>query len=816
MSDVPARTTWGSQLAGKWQVPLLLASAVMLAAGIWRLRPAPVAPDFEALYSKAVALHKAELFPEASSYIEQLRSDPARSAAEKRRLDLLMAQVIFEHERGNIVHGPGNLAKIIEYSEHPEEKGADLDPAVRVMRATAWEWMHEPEKAIAEYEGAIAEGAARPWELRKRVLDIRRSTGALSEDALLKECGTFVGPEVDDALACWAAEQTVEILARRKKYEEAERFLAAHAERFKGPTQKGGYDYLQALIWYHMGKRSDAERTLRMLRDATTPADPVYAHAGWLLGRILLEEQSPAAALAFFDDVVRQTSPGPYRSASVLGRAECLAALERFPESLSAFNEAIRQATESPYESIIDLGMVRDSTSALSQVLAAGGRQAEAMAYLRIAARLAPPSDNVMQAAYTERLADLALSLGNSMLARASEPKRPDRSSLLQEAQDAFVEAGQHFLRLAKLASVDEPAATAATWNAADAFDVAGERRRTAEVLEAFLRERGESTQAPQALHRLGQTYQAVGDYGAAIERYQQALIRFPRTPAAIASLVPLADCFLALGQPDKAEQTLLRIVDHAPDDPLGLITPAAVQFREAMFKLADLYAKSGEHEKAIARYEEAIERYRDDPRTDRAVFMLAEAYRRSAERIRQDIEDGRNVARKEQLKGLHQARLQRSHELYGKVIERYRGRADGAMGELDRLYLKLSHLYRADAVFDLSKVATAGDERAFAEALEMYDRAAWIYQQDPVSMSAYIQMINCHLRLGRQEKARMVLQRARWALRNIPDEAFASSPPEENRAFWEQYLNWLERTPTLATTRPADAAPPVALGTRP
>src|SRR5690606_12479245 len=118
---------------------------------------------------------------------------------------------------------------------------------------------------------------------------------------------------------------------------------------------------------------------------------------------------------------------------------------------------------------------------------------------------------------------------------------------------------------------------------------------------------------------------------------YRRNLVEFPRTPSAVSSLVPLADCFLALGRQPEAEATLLRIVTRDPDDPVSLITPAAGEYRDALFRLGDLYLQAGKYEAAIARYEEAIERYVDDPRTGRAIYMLADAYRLSANRLRDD-----------------------------------------------------------------------------------------------------------------------------------------------------------------------------------
>ncbi len=56
MSDVPQRVSLRDQLSGRWQIPLLVASLALLAAGIWRMRPARKPPTFEQVFEYAVAL----------------------------------------------------------------------------------------------------------------------------------------------------------------------------------------------------------------------------------------------------------------------------------------------------------------------------------------------------------------------------------------------------------------------------------------------------------------------------------------------------------------------------------------------------------------------------------------------------------------------------------------------------------------------------------------------------------------------------------------------------------------------------------------
>lgn len=796
MSDVPAKATFSARIAGHWQVPLLLVSLGLLAAGVWRLRPAPQPPSFEQLYAQAVRLRESQLYPEASRYIEQLLADPQRRPEQRRRLHALLADVIFAHEMGNSIHGPANARALLENTELALAPGEAYTAAAHYRRALAFEWLRNEREAVSEYQQAVAKGIEHPWMIRKRILEIEQVVAGLSIDDLLRRYDPFVSEEgVPEELRYWAADQKVTALAGQKRFKEAEQVLFEHARRFLSSPLKGEYDYLQAKMWYYLGRLDDAERLLRSQRDELVPGRPLYARSGWLLGRILQARESPEFARTFYDDVIQNTTPGPYRVASMLGRAEVLAQLDRHEEAVAAFEETIRLTTEDPYGSLVDLLSVRASTTLVYEELLRQEKLAEAMGYLKVAARLVGPADAAEQAKYAERLAALSFKLGEMYL-KASESGEVGAGG---RARESFVEAAGHYLRLAKLTSLDGAKSTTATWHAADAYDNAADRRAAANVLEVFLQERPLSVRAPEALLRLGQTYQSQGMFEEAILKYQQNLLQHPNVPFAVRSLVPLAECFIATGQLDKAEDTLLRMIEHRPGDELALVEPSAAQYRDALFKLGDLYVQAGQHEKAIARYEEAVERYPTDPRTGQITYLLAEAYRKSALRIREDIEDPANAAYREDLRNKYGDRLRRAAGLYGQVIDRYQSVPEASMSDLQRLQIKLSYFQRADMIYDQTRVAGMADVTAYAEALDVYDRAAWVYQNDPMTMSAYVQMMTCHLRMGNVDRARMVLQRARWALKGISDEQFERGiSPLEGREFWEEYLTWLERTPTF------------------
>jgi tetratricopeptide (TPR) repeat protein len=793
-----------AELRGRWQIPLLFVSFGLLVVAAWRAVPKtappppapPAAPKFEEMLAQATHLKEAGLFAEASDYIESVLAQPVLTPEQTISLHKMMVEVIYAAESRNSVHGVNNCRRLIEHSDRSLAEGESFVAQDHLVRASAKEWLGQMDDAIQEYLQAIEKGAEGPWPIRQHIIQLKRLNGKMTSAELHAELDTFLASQgVPLDLQFWAAEIKIDLFAAQGRHDLAEEFLAKNADRFSETVWRAEYEYLRAISLFYIGRLDEAERMLRGLREQVESGAPLYAQAGWLLGSIMQRNGAPEHALSFFDDVLRNTGPSPSRAASLLGRAECLADMELYADAIQAYERLVRIITEDPLSVELDVKGIRESARVWYQNLYQKGKLDQALLFLRFSANLVPPTDAELQAGYSQQLASLQFELGRAASVRAAAGQSPEDA---KAAQRILVEAGEEYLRLTKNATIDESTLTSAMWRAAEAFDMAGERGRMIEVLESFVREYPSAVRTPDALLQLGRAYAAGGNLAKAVEYYQKNLIDFPRTPAALASLIPLADCFQEMKAGDKAEQTLLRIVTPRPGDELALITPEAPEYRDAIFRLGDLYMRQEQYEKAIARYEEAMERYADDRRSDLAAFHLADACRKSVPQIRKDMDDPKNIAFKESLHAMQLQRLRRAHEMFDQVIVRYEARPEESLGDLDRLSFKLSHLYSADAVYDLSLVSGAGTQ-PFAQALSLYEKAAWKFQREPIAMSAYVQIINCYLRLGKVGQAWMALQRARWALRNIPDEAFSQYAPDQNRGYWENYLSWLEKKPTFA-----------------
>ncbi|MHC4798501.1 MAG: tetratricopeptide repeat protein [Planctomycetota bacterium] len=805
MSDLPDKQDSAPRQSGRWQVPLLVFSICFIIFSIWRMNQPPKEPPFDKLYARLVSLKKAGFYPETRRYIEYFLASPRRTPQQSRYLHRLIAEVIFDQESGNTIHAEESALKIIEHSDQGLPEGKTHDGRMHWMRSFAWQWLRQPGQALAECQLAVDKGIDNIWEGRKRIIEIKRTVGGMAVEHFHEAYREFlVNGGVSDDLRYWAVEQKIELYLRESRHDEAQRFLAGNIETFYESAQKDRCDYLQALVWFHVKRLDEAEGLLRRLLERTEPADELYARTGWLLGRILQADNKLERALACYADVAAQTTAGAYRTASMFRQAELLASLGRHRQSVKAFTEVVRFTREDAYDSKIDLSAIRKSTTLEYQKLFAEGKLAEALEYLKIAAQLVPSGHAQLQAVYAERLADLYFALGRSGPAE----EVTDDPVIGKQSRHYLSRAGAEYLRLAKLLMLDEAASFEAVRRAADAFDMAGEQQRTIEILEAFVEDQPQGRRTADVLHRLGGMYQNLGEYTRAIEIYRRNLNGFGVTSSTCLSIVPLADCLMSTNDFEKAEQVLLRVVEPSPgpdgsSDPLW---PDGDVYKRALLRLSDLYRQTGDYEKAVVGYEEALERFGGEPRAVRITFRLADVYRKSSAHLLESLNDCPYAAGKQKLEDLRGQRLEKAGRLFDEVIGLYNSRAERSLDQLDRLYVKLSHFYRADVRFDLLLGSGCSDGALIEQALKLYERAAWMYRQDPMVMSACVQMVNCYLQVDRRDEARSTLYWARSVLADIPDAQFMQYSPKQDRSWWMDYLRWLEGTLVFDGSVPRDA----------
>jgi len=779
---------------GKWQFPLLFCSVVLLAGVLFGTRPKRPVVSFEVYLKQIVALEKGGFYREAADFIESLLGQE-RSDDERAQLHRQMARTIYLAEKKLSEHNAGNLRRII--SNHRQASEGELLPTAGDVEqvARSYDWLGDSEQAIKEYRRVLALNPDGANGIRRRIVELVSCFPEVSPEQVIEEIDDLLAHSGDQlADLMWGVERKVELLVEEGRLADARGLIKSTRPAVEETPFVSELDYLEGLTCFYAGDYEEAERRLRSLRSRVQPESVLAAKSGWLLGSLDYRDGRPQRALSAFEDVLSSFARGPYAAASKLGRAEALAALERYDEAAEAYAEVVALVESGAEGRLIDGAAVKTSLVSLHQSLRELDRIDEALRFVELATKLVDRKKTAELSFYLRTISDLHEHLGREARERASswtEGSDGQSSDELSElAKSHFAAAAETLLRLAKLNTLQNAVGADAEWRAAENFDLAGRTGRVVEVLERFVADRPANWRTPRALFQLGQAYQASNLVEDAISSYRRLLQEWPRTLAAFDSYVPLAQCFVAKGREyyPQAEQVLLMVLEEDPTGP-GFHTPQAPQFREALLRLGELYARQDRHEQAISRLEDFLEYYPDDERAARIRFMLAESYRRSGLALR-DRSDGEvQIKVRGRLVEEFGSRVRRAAELYSRVIAAYEQSGPESLGAKERLYLQLSYVYRADCYFDLGE---------YERAIELYEKAAYRYQGELVVLAAHIQIINCYYRLGQLDRAKRALERARWRLRQMPESLFDGVASSRDRQWWGEMLGWVGKSGVL------------------
>jgi len=264
----------------------------------------------------------------------------------------------------------------------------------------------------------------------------------------------------------------------------------------------------------------------------------------------------------------------------------------------------------------------------------------------------------------------------------------------------------------------------------------------------------------------------------AAIGIYEGIIETNPTSTEAYRSHVPLARCYLLVSKDSeigKAEEHLASVLDgtyFAPDSP---------QYREALNELGQVYRRVGRYPEAIERLREAIERYPESEERVRLIFNLADSLRLSASEIDEELGLAMPQSRRIELKKLRESRLEEAMTMYDGVRETIDGKPPARRTPLEDIFLRNSLFYRGDCAFELGE---------FAEAIEFYDAAAQRYAEDPASIVAMVQIVNCYAALEQWRQAKTAHVRAKSRLEEIPQSVWERGDMPMQREHWERWLD--------------------------
>lgn len=799
-----------------WQIPLLAVSVGLFVAGLLQLRPViPKATFDDHLRDVRVDL-EAERYDQASQILTSLLNGDTDLTDHQRAIaHRMLAETIYHAESPKTSHNPENARRILSNFTVAQKYGDLVQDADYRKMAQAADWMGDVPQALAAYDKALDKQGTDRIAVLERIIEILLGQAKRNWEQIDGYMDQLFKAAADKPAALLRAVQwKVQRLLSRDDMKAAKQLIDSVEAKLDVPPWSYHLQYFQALILFRQQQMEAAEARLRSLQAHLRRSDSLYAQAGWLLGKINYIENRPELALAFYDEVVRTHVGTEYELASLLGKAESLAALERYAAAAKTYEQVIDELGQSRQSMLLDEQAIRESLWTLGDVLLRKGRGTEALPFVLAAQKLAANEPPEVLAPLVELEARIHVQAGDDCLQEAhnpqtdvaepatvlvsgaatSQPAASTQAAASQLAQDSpasrakdhFARAGEAYARLAKLRVLNGPLAEDADWSSAHCFERSGRRGRAIRSYRAFIDQHPKSARTPEAMHRLGQELQDAGKVGAAIVTYEALLKKFGRTPPALASLVPLARCHIAHGKKgyDKAEQVLLSIVESDPDKP-GLFDPAASEFRDALMELANLYILWDKPERAIERLEQALSLYPNAPEATRLQYELADAYRTSGQGLLDQASKTTQQTQSDDWTREAQRRLERARRLFDRVA----GELDARPGPLtpaEQVFLKTSYTYRADCAFDVGK---------YTEAADLYGRVAWRWQNDPVALAAYVQIVRSYMAAGDLEAARSALARARWILRRIPDTQFSRAPDFRSKAYWTQLFDWVDKT---------------------
>lgn len=780
---------------GKWQIPLFLLSGALLVGAVLRYRQAAAVPSPAELLNRLAALERDGAHDQVLDAATRAVSSDRLSELDRARIHLHLARAsaALARERGVTSERVGE--GIVEAYGVASAQELPFTAADFAHLGQAHEWRGRFREAARYYDKALSLGVEDPTALRRHVLLLRRDRLEVAPEEYAAALDDFLSTLDADQRAArlWAVEQKIETCARRQRWDEMSALLVAEQPHFNGTPEADGFSYLQALALYRIGQFDEAERLLRVIRNRARVTDELHARTGWLLGRTILHDggpQRPEEAISFFQDVLEHHPDSAYAAASRIGLAEAYAYLDRHEDAVSMYHVALEGLNRARQIDLADEQVLRTSLGIMAETMRLRGDLKTALDYAELMAGLIDARNTEQAVVHLRQLLELQKARAEQLAGgeEAAEDAAAEGVEALvvassEQGRALFASASETAQRLAQMSAlVDEPSAQLA-WGAAELAARAGRARRALELFQTFTVEHPRHPLLPRSLLRQGQLYQALGDLSSAVAAFEECFRRFPRTLEGARSLIPLAECHLAMGpgHEDLVEKSLRMILD----DP-EVFRPQAPEFADALFLLGEVQNRRGAFEEAVATLEEVVQRYPDDARLPRAYFLLADSYRQSALSIQRDLADVNVEGERDDLRRQVDLRLRRARELYQSLIHAFESRGVARSSPVEMVYLRLANLYVADCHFEM---------RDYATALKLYESAAAAYGDTVSALAAYVQIINCHVFLGEKAEARAALARAMILVDVLPESALARSVSPERRQDWKRYFEWLGRS---------------------
>jgi TolA-binding protein len=812
----------GHRLREVWQLPVLVfAAALLLGAVIAAVMTAP-RPDMSDDLAIAGRLVESGRHGEALDRLNTVILPHIARGHLKRpelaQFHLLRARALYLGQRQAGIDRTENHENVRREFTSAEKLSALLTPDDHYMLAST-------HLALGELDRAAKLAEALPDGDRERRLDILRAVVDRSLMARPPEYAraldTVTAITADPRLSMddrvWALGRQGELLISTGYPQDAVAKIVRTLPRLEGA---GGQRLGEVLITLGKAYIAEANRSARpedsgdlmgearkQLQRAASLLGPEHGLM-WLntllLGEVDHHDGELQRARERYTEVVERFSFSEGRPVALLGLAEVTSQMslqdleDHTEESLRRYEELVRLFESGAAGPDLTVGRVGESLTSRFKEQYERRLYPRALQFAGLAERLygevkTPPELLLGVAETHKRLAELALgsAAGQGLLSLAEADPATQR-----EAKEHLLRAGDYYRRHANGVVISDAKAYAQSlWDAADAFDRAGDIESSIAAFQQFVADFPSDTRRPEAMFRLAQGHRARGDLDPAARLYQELIESRASVegagPFADASYVPLAQTLLAdadTGNDERGEDLLMQVLG-------GEITgPTTPIYRDALREMGHHFFRTGRFAGAIEKFEQYLAVAASAAGGTREIevrFRLAEAYRRSATEIGRTLRSALPEATRRELTDDRTRRLERAAALYGEVRQALESRQ--ARTPLDDLILRNACFYEADCAFDLTDYATA---------IRRYDAARERYPKDPAALVAMTQIVSALLAQGQTANARAAQSRARRFYESLPESVWDDPTLPMTREGWQR---WLDAQAALADGASAD-----------
>jgi len=560
-----------------------------------------------------------------------------------------------------------------------------------------------------------------------------------------------------------------------------------------------------------LGKLEDARMQLLSAQSHLVAGDVLNPRIMVALGNIeLAEGQSGAYDRAYnhFRQAYETDPMGPSSIDAIIGLGHAEANRDgRFPEAIEWFTLAVQRILNDQLPSwddrrkllayyLRDVHVVREFER---------GRYAESLELLKVYEPLESPK---LVAQTLQSFASVYEKLGERELDKAQalmpDPSKPGEDPNLQarklhnqEAAINFEQAADYFRRQASELTHTTEEHGEALWSAAKNYERSQLWRKAVEVYSDFLDTSDRQDRREEANFRVGQALLAEGQSEAAVQRLQQTIDDAPTGEWAKRAYVPLSQALSELKRWGEAEKLLRSVIEGHPT-----IGPESPYYHDALVALGRLMYNRGEEDpRFYARAIEvlgseggAVERYMHDDRYQRELpvlrYMLADCLRLSARGLIAAAESARTETERLAMLTERTRRLSDAQMYYNQVVVELERWHPDSFTSLELQYFRNAQFYQADCAFDRSDFETA---------ISLYLNAVNRWQDHPVALVGWVQIMNARAELGQMEAARSAHARAIELFNQMPEGAFNRADSLMTRDRWDAWLQWMTELDLLA-----------------